>query len=67
MCIRDSNAANEIAVDAFCDGHTSFVCIAESGCEVMDRHQVNELPSLDEILQADQWARDTARDVIGLD
>ena len=61
------NAANEIAVDAFCDGHTSFVCIAESVTEVMDRHQVNEHPSLDEILQADQWARDTARDVIGLD
>ena len=60
------NAANEIAVDAFCDGHTSFVGIAESVSVVMDRHQVNEHPSLDEILQADQWARDTARDVIGL-
>ena len=60
------NAANEIAVDAFCDGHTSFVGIAESVSVVMDRHQVNEHPSLDEILQADQWARVTARDVIGL-
>ena len=60
------NAANEVAVDAFCDGHTSFVGIAESVTEVMDRHQVNEYPSLDEILQADQWARETARDVIGL-
>ena len=60
------NAANEVAVDAFCDGHTSFVGIAESVTEVMDRHQVNEHPSLDEILQADQWARETARDVIGL-
>ncbi|OUV45240.1 MAG: 1-deoxy-D-xylulose-5-phosphate reductoisomerase, partial [Opitutia bacterium TMED102] len=42
------NAANEIAVDAFCDGHTSFVGIAESVSLVMDRHQVNEHPSLDE-------------------
>ena len=60
------NAANEVAVDAFCDGHTSFVGIAEAVTEVRERHQVNEHPSRDEILQADQWARETARDVIGL-
>ena len=60
------NAANEIAVDAFCDRHTSFVGIAESVTEVMDRHQVIEHPTLDEIIEADQWARDTARDVVGL-
>ena len=60
------NAANEIAVDAFCDRHTSFVGIAESVTEVMDRHQVIEHPTLDEIIEADQWARETARDVVGL-
>ena len=60
------NAANEIAVDAFCDRHTSFVRIAESVTEVMDRHQVIEHPTLDEIIEADQWARETARDVVGL-
>ena len=60
------NAANEIAVDAFCDGHTSFVGIAEPVTEVMDHHQVIEHPTLDEIIEADQWARETARDVVGL-
>ena len=60
------NAANEIAVDAFCDRQTSFVRIAESVTEVMDRHQVIEHPTLDEIIEADQWARETARDVVGL-
>ena len=60
------NAANEIAVDAFCDRHTSFVEIAESVTEVMNRHQVIEHPTLDEIIEADQWARETARDVVGL-
>ena len=60
------NAANEIAVDAFCDGHTSFVGIASLVTEVMDQHQVVEHPSLDEIIEADQWARETARDLVGL-
>ena len=60
------NAANEIAVDAFCDGHTSFVGIASMVTEVMDQHQVVEHPSLVEIIEADQWARETARDVVGL-
>ena len=60
------NAANEIAVDAFCDRHTSFVRIAESVTEVMDRHQVIGHPTLEEIIEADQWARETARDVVGL-
>ena len=60
------NAANEIAVDAFCARHISFVGIAESVTEVMDRHQVIEHPTLDEIIEANQWARETARVVVGL-
>ena len=60
------NAANEIAVDAFCDGQSSFVGIASLVTEVMDQHQVIEHPTLDEIIEADQWARETARDVLGL-
>ena len=60
------NAANEIAVDAFCDGHNSFVGIASLVTKVMDQHQVVEHPSLDEIIEADQWAQETARDLVGL-
>ena len=45
---------------------SSSVGIAESVTEVMDRHQVIEHPTLDEIIEADQWARETARDVVGL-
>ena len=60
------NAANEIAVDAFCDRQTSFPGISDAVGQVMDRHQVIGQPSLEQILQADAWARETARDVLGL-
>ena len=59
------NAANEIAVDAFCEEQTSFIGIADLVTEVMNRHEVINHPTLEEILQADQWARKTARDLIG--
>jgi 1-deoxy-D-xylulose-5-phosphate reductoisomerase len=60
------NAANEIAVDAFCDRQMSFPGISDVVGQVMDRHQVVEHPTLDEIIEADQWARETAREVVGL-
>ncbi|MED5381213.1 MAG: 1-deoxy-D-xylulose-5-phosphate reductoisomerase [Verrucomicrobiota bacterium] len=60
------NAANEIAVDAFCERQMSFPGISDTVGQVMDRHQVVEHPTLDEIIEADQWARETARDVVGL-
>ena len=60
------NAANEIAVDAFCDQHTSFLGISDAVGQVMDRHEVIGQPTLDEILQSDKWARKTARNVLGL-
>ena len=60
------NAANEIAVDAFCDRQTSFPGISDAVGQVMDRHEVIGQPSLEQILQADAWARETARDVLGL-
>ena len=60
------NAANEIAGDAFCDRQTSFTGISDTVGQVMDRHDVIGQPTLDEILQADGWARETARDILGL-
>ena len=60
------NAANEIAVDAFCDRQTSFPGISDAVGQVMDRHELIGQPSLEQILQADAWARETARDVLGL-
>ena len=59
------NAANEIAVDAFCDRQTSFPGISDAVGQVMDRHELIGQPALEQILQADAWARETARDVLG--
>jgi 1-deoxy-D-xylulose-5-phosphate reductoisomerase len=54
------NAANEIAVDAFVNRRIGFPQISEMvGC-VMQRHARVDHPTLDQILEADQWARGEA-------
>jgi 1-deoxy-D-xylulose-5-phosphate reductoisomerase len=59
------NAANEVAVSAFLDRRMKFPRIWQSVEEVMNRHSVVAHPGLDEILAADQWAREEARRGIG--
>ena len=54
------NAANEIAVEAFCQGQIGFPGISASVARTMDRHRVVSHPSLDDILAADAWAREEA-------
>jgi 1-deoxy-D-xylulose-5-phosphate reductoisomerase len=54
------NAANEVAVEAFCNEEISFTQITETVDQTMKAHSVVEHPSLDEILNADAWARETA-------
>ena len=54
------NAANEIAVDAFCEKNLSFLGISKLVEEVMDRHDTITSPGLQQILESDQWARDEA-------
>jgi 1-deoxy-D-xylulose-5-phosphate reductoisomerase len=51
------NAANEVAVAAFIDHHISFPGITELVSRTMERHQVVPHPTLDQLLQADAWAR----------
>jgi 1-deoxy-D-xylulose-5-phosphate reductoisomerase len=59
------NAANEIAVEAFLNGAIGFLQIAEVIERTMDAHLAHDLKSIDEVLQADSWGRDTARDICG--
>jgi 1-deoxy-D-xylulose-5-phosphate reductoisomerase len=59
------NAANEVAVSAFLDRRMKFPRIWQLVEEVMNRHRVVAQPDLDEILAADQWAREEARRSIG--
>jgi len=58
------NASNEIAVQAFLDETISFSCLPKIIEKTMQCHQTIFHPTLNEILQADQWARDTAKVII---
>ncbi len=51
------NAANEVAVEAFCGGRIRFDQISEVVRVAMDAHRVVEGPSLAEVVEADAWAR----------
>ena len=54
------NAANEVAVEAFCNRKIGFEEITALVARVMERHEWVEKPSLEEILAADVWARGAA-------
>jgi 1-deoxy-D-xylulose-5-phosphate reductoisomerase len=54
------NAANEIAVAAYLSERIGFLDIANIIRTTMDVHQPVEVSSLDDALEADQWARDKA-------
>jgi len=51
------NAANEVAVDAFCDRRISFVQISEMVARTMKAHDVVAHPTLEQVIAADAWAR----------
>lgn len=54
------NAANEVAVEAFVNRKISFPQITESVRRTMEAHALNPHPTLEQILQADAWARQEA-------
>lgn len=58
------NAANEVAVEAFCERQLSYMGITESVAAVMAAHEIVAQPSLEEILEADYWARNATQNVI---
>jgi 1-deoxy-D-xylulose-5-phosphate reductoisomerase len=58
------NAANEVAVEAFCESRLSFPGIFDVVAETMRRHEPVARPGLDEILSADAWARTAARAIV---
>ena len=54
------NAANEIVVDSFLKGTLKFLEIPKIIEAVLEKHQSQSANSLENILLADQWARDLA-------
>ncbi len=59
------NAANEVAVDAFCKGRIGFLQISEVVRATMETCSSTSLANLDAILDADRLARDSAEKRIG--
>ena len=58
------NAANEEAVAAFLDGRLSFTGIAALVGDVMAAHPTTPVRALEDVLEADRWARARARSAI---
>jgi 1-deoxy-D-xylulose-5-phosphate reductoisomerase len=58
------NAANELSVDNFLKGGISFLSIPKVIEKVLDRHRIVRNPGLNDILEADNWARQEAYKII---
>lgn len=58
------NAANEVAVGAFINGVLSFTDIPFVVGDVMCKHDIMKATVLEEIIEADLWARRTAETII---
>jgi len=57
------NAANEVAVAAFLDKRIAFTDIPEIISKTMRTHTAVTNPDLEEIMAADQWAREAVTDL----
>ncbi len=55
------NAANEVAVERFLRGEVSFGRIPQLVRAAMDLHHPTAEPTLEQVLEADRWARAVAR------
>ena len=55
------NAANEVVVDAFLKREISFMDIPRMIHKVMEAHICISRPTLDEILECEEWAREYSR------
>ncbi len=58
------NAANEVIVEAFLQERLKFSRIAEGIERILHGHKAISKPSLDDILEADQWARREAENLL---
>ena len=54
------NAANEVAVDRFLKRKMPFQSIYDTVYETLNNHDVIEKPDLNDIIEADSWAREKA-------
>jgi len=60
------NAANEVAVDAFCAGEIGYTDISRVVRDVMDAHEVQQAADLETLITADAEARSAAKVICGV-
>lgn len=58
------NGANEIAVEAFLEGKIGFLGIPQLIEKTMEQHQIFPIDSIDQALEADQWAKSRATEIL---
>lgn len=58
------NAANEVAVHSFLEGTIRFTDIPLIIQKVMEDHRVTPVRTIEDILKADQWARERAKSLV---
>jgi 1-deoxy-D-xylulose-5-phosphate reductoisomerase len=59
------NAVNEVAVNAFLDGTIRFTEIPLLIRQAMESHEIKPVHTVEDILRADQWAREKTRTLLG--
>ncbi|HEX8960016.1 MAG TPA: 1-deoxy-D-xylulose-5-phosphate reductoisomerase [Geobacteraceae bacterium] len=60
------NAANEVAVEAFLAGRIGFAEIPALIERAMDLHNASSFSSIEDVLCADRWGREKAREILGI-
>jgi 1-deoxy-D-xylulose-5-phosphate reductoisomerase len=55
------NAANEAAVELFLSGQLPFLDIVAACRQVLNNHEYDPSPTLDQLMRQDQWARQETR------
>lgn len=55
------NAANEAAVELFLSGQLPFLNIVAACRQVLNNHEYDPRPTLDQLMRQDQWARQETR------
>jgi 1-deoxy-D-xylulose-5-phosphate reductoisomerase len=58
------NAANELAVHAYLKGGVKFTEIPKAVEATMEAHEIQEVQTVDDLLRADHWAREKAKEVL---
>ena len=58
------NGANEVAVESFLEANIGFLDIPDLIEKTMEAHEPYSIDTIDKVIEADRWARNTARNLL---